>query len=230
MINVGVFGGNGRVAKFLIHLLAQDEDSKLASLYVRNELNFSIEAGTLVTNDLKVFLSASDLVIDFSHHEGTLELLKATLNDPKPLVIGTTGLSNEAREMLKEVGKLAPVLHASNMSYGVAVLNKLVASCSSMLPDADVSIIEVHHKAKKDAPSGTALELAHLIKSTNPSTHSIRAGDVVGVHSVSFYLNGECVELKHTASNREIFARGALNAAKWLLRKKPGLYSISDIN
>lgn len=251
MIRVGVFGASGRVGQLLLSDLKSDEEMSLSTVFVRNELNFSIDPSVLVTNDLHTFLSACDLVIDFSLPEACETLLKAAAKTPTPLVIGTTGLSVHQLNLLKDISQDMPVLYATNMSLGVALLNKLVFIASQTLEGFDIEIVEQHHRHKKDAPSGTALTLAQSAaagrnldldevrvsgRNGNIGERSkdeiavmaLRGGDIVGRHTVGFYNDGEFIELNHTATSRNTFSKGALRAGKWLVSKSAGLYSISD--
>lgn len=251
MVRVGVFGANGRVGKLIIDDLKLTDDISLSCVYVRNSLDFSIDPSILVTTDIKSFLNGCDIVIDFSLPEACEILLEACLKTPKPLVIGTTGLSAHQLNLLKQASESMPVLYATNMSLGVALLNKLVYQASAALGGFDIEIVEVHHKHKKDAPSGTALTLAESAayargldldtvrisgRDGNIGERSrdeiavmaLRGGDIVGRHTVGFYNDGEFIELNHTATSRNTFSKGAIRAASWLVDKKAGLYSISD--
>jgi len=178
-------------------------------------------------------------------------LLEEAIKTPKPLVIGTTGLNAHQLNLIKEASEIMPVLYATNMSLGVALLNKLVHQASAALEGFDIEIVEMHHRHKKDAPSGTALTLAEsAAKGRNLNLDDVRVsgrdgnigerskdeiavmalrgGDIVGRHTVGFYNDGEFIELNHTATSRNTFSKGALRAGKWLAEQKPGLYTISD--
>ena len=251
MVRVGVFGANGRVGRLLIDDLKKSDDISLGSVFVKNSLDFSIDPSVLVTTEIKSFLNACDIVIDFSLPEACEILLEATIKTPKPLVIGTTGLNTHQLNLLKQASENMPVLYATNMSLGVALLNRLVYQASSALEGFDIEIVEMHHKHKKDAPSGTALTLAEsAAKGRNLdldkvrvsgrdgnigersrdeiAVMALRGGDIVGRHTVGFYNDGEFIELNHTATSRNTFSKGAIRAAQWLVGKDSGLYSISD--
>jgi 4-hydroxy-tetrahydrodipicolinate reductase len=251
MIRVGVFGATGRVGQLLLSDLKQESDISLGAVYVRNELDFSIDPSVLVTNELRTFLKGCDLIIDFSLPEACEMLLQEALQTPKPLVIGTTGLSTHQQNLLEEASQSMPILYATNMSLGVALLNKLVAQASQTLQGFDIEIVEQHHRHKKDAPSGTALTLAKSAAaargldldkvrvsgrngnigertSDEIAVMALRGGDIVGRHTVGFYNEGEFIELNHTATSRNTFSKGAIHAAKWLADKPAGLYSITD--
>jgi len=251
VIKVGVFGASGRVGKLLIEDLKTTEGMSLSAVFVRNRLDFTIDPSVLVTSDMHSLLNASDIVIDFSLPEACETLLEAAIKTPKPLVIGTTGLNPHQLNLLKQASELMPVLYATNMSLGVALLNKLVHQASAALEGFDIEIVEMHHRHKKDAPSGTALTLAESAatarnldldkvrvsgrdgnigerSSDEIAVMALRGGDIVGRHTVGFYNNGEFLELNHTATSRNTFSKGALRAGKWLANKESGLYSIAD--
>ena len=253
MINVGIVGSTGRVGSLLIDDLENDEQAKLGACHVFDELKKSVPEGTVVTNDMKVLLDSSDVVIDFSAPAATEALLTQVVEngEGKPLVIATTGFNKHQQNLLLEASKLVPVLYATNMSLGVAVLNKLVALASKTLRDFDIEIVEQHHKHKVDSPSGTALTLAEHAAHARDldldevrvsgrdgiigartkdeiAVMSLRGGDIVGRHTVGLYNDGEFIELNHTATARNTFSKGAIKAAKWLINKEPGLYSIND--
>ncbi|MDU5325660.1 4-hydroxy-tetrahydrodipicolinate reductase [Campylobacter ureolyticus] len=219
--------------------LKEYENAKVVALFDKNSSN------------LEDFFKSSDVVIDFSMPEGTKALLEFAKKNPKPLCIGTTGLSKDELNLMKEISKNMPILYATNMSLGVAVLNKLAFLASKALSEFDAEILEMHHRYKKDAPSGTALTLAkNVAKARNLdldkvrvsgrdgiigqrskdeiAVMSLRGGDIVGRHTAGFYGNGEFIELNHTATSRATFANGAIKAAIWLSSQKNGLYDIND--
>jgi 4-hydroxy-tetrahydrodipicolinate reductase len=196
---------------------------------------------------------AADVAIAFSQPDATIETIDWCLKNKIALVAGTTGLNDQQREKIKAASAKIPVLYATNMSVGMNVLFNLAGKVAAMLGDQyDVEIIEQHHRFKKDAPSGSTLTLAeNICKATGrdfPASlshgrsgkdalrqkgdigiHAIRAGDIVGIHSVIFGTLGETITLNHTAHSRDTFARGALRAANWLVGKKPSLYSMADV-
>ncbi len=251
MIRAGVFGAGGRVGKLLIEDLRHEKEISLGAVYVRNELNFSIDPSVLVTNDMATLLKSSDVIIDFSLPEATQLLLEQAIKHPKPLVVGTTGMDNHQMNLLKTASESMPILYATNMSLGVALLSQLVHMASRTLEGFDIEIVEQHHRHKKDAPSGTALTLAHSAAAGRDldldavrvsgrngnigerskdeiAVMALRGGDIVGRHTVGFYNDGEFIELHHTATSRNTFSKGAIRAAKWLAGKPNGLYSIQD--
>jgi len=172
-----------------------------------------------------------DVVIDFSLPEAFDPVLAYCLAHARPLVSGTTGLSPEQIAALDAAAARIPVLWASNFSLGVAVLADLVERAARALPGWDCDILEQHHTRKLDAPSGTAITLGEAAGrgGANARYVAIRAGDIVGEHTVQFATLGERIELVHRATNRDIFARGALHAAAWLARQAPGRYRVADV-
>ena len=176
-----------------------------------------------------------DVAIDFSNADAITEVCSAALQHGRPLVIGTTGHSNEQRRMIEETARSLPIVFASNFSIGVNVLFWLTGKAAEQLgDDFAAAIVETHHTMKKDAPSGTAKTLAEVIRATRKAQseipiQSIREGEVVGEHTVIFSGPSERLELTHRAASREIFARGALHAAKWIISQPPGLYSMQDV-
>jgi 4-hydroxy-tetrahydrodipicolinate reductase len=197
--------------------------------------------------------SGSDVAIDFSLPEAVGDTLKNCTERSIPLVVGTTGLSQEQQDGVAALARAVPVVYATNMSVGMNVLFSLVGRVAAMLGDAyDIEIVEQHHRFKKDAPSGSALTLAQRIceatgrdypdslthgrsgkdaqrRGKTIGMHAVRAGDIAGVHSIIYGTLGETITLNHTANSRDTFVRGALRAAAWLLGKQPGLYSMADV-
>ena len=251
MINVGIHGGTGRVGRLLIENLKGDENAKVSGVHVIEKGDFVIDEAIMITNDTSVMLEHCDVVIDFTLPDGTEALMEAALKNPKPLVIGTTGLSKHQLNLLDETARNMPVLYATNMSLGVAILNKLAALAAKALSDFDAEIVEQHHRYKKDAPSGTALTLAeHVAKARGLdldkvrvsgrdgnigertkdeiAVMALRGGDIVGRHTAGFYNDGEFIELNHTATSRDTFAKGAIKGSKWIVGQKNGLYNITD--
>lgn len=253
MLNVGILGSTGRVGSLLIDDLDDDEQTKLSACHVFDELKRTVPEGIIITNDMTTFMDASDVVIDFSAPAATESLLREIVENggTKPLVIATTGFNKHQQNLLLEASKKVPILYATNMSLGVAVLNKLVSLASGALKDFDCEIVEQHHRYKVDSPSGTALTLAeHAARARDLDLDavrvsgrdgeigarskdeigvmSLRGGDIVGRHTVGLYNDGEFIELHHTATSRNTFSRGAIKAAKWLVNQEAGLYSIND--
>lgn len=177
----------------------------------------------------------ADAVIDFSSDAGAREALNIALDRSAALLVGTTALSAQTLSTLRDESKKIPILVAPNTSIGVAALSVAVANLAAALgPSFSASIVEAHHTAKKDAPSGTALRLAAVIKQGGGDLQdrhilSIRAGDIVGEHTVRFTGHGESIELSHRVTTRDVFALGALRAAAWLRAQPPGWWTIEDV-
>jgi 4-hydroxy-tetrahydrodipicolinate reductase len=197
-------------------------------------------------------IGACDVIIDFSSHRATEALLELALAHKKPIVIGTTGHSAEEKTRLLGLAQQVPCVWAGNFSIGVNLLFALTRRASAILgADYDIEVVEMHHRFKKDAPSGTAARLLEIIQEerklsaaalrhgregitgertpTEIGVHALRGGDVVGDHTVMFAAMGERLELTHKASDRGIFARGSLRAAQWLVGRKAGLYDMQDV-
>lgn len=190
----------------------------------------------------------ADVLIDFSHHSATRDVLDFAVKTQIPVIIATTGQTDEEREMIKEASKKVAVFFAGNMSIGIALLVELVKSAVKVFPEADVEIIETHHNQKLDVPSGTALMIANGIKAVREDAsfligrhengkrpqgeigiHSIRMGKIVGIHEVKISTSSQTITLKHEAHNRGLFAEGALKAAAFMCGKVKGLYSLGDM-
>lgn len=174
---------------------------------------------------------AFDVAVDFSLAAGFDPVLALCVQRNAALVSGTTGLESAQRDAVKRAAESIPVLSAANFSLGVAVLEQLIESAASALQGWDCDIVESHHVHKLDAPSGTALALGACAEQggAQPRYASLRAGDIVGEHTVQFTTRGERIELIHRATNRDIFARGALHAAAWLAGQPPGRYQLRDM-
>jgi 4-hydroxy-tetrahydrodipicolinate reductase len=204
-------------------------------------------------DDLRTVIAQGDVVIDFSSHAATLGIAALCTEHKKAMVIGTTGHSNEDRSRVIGFSSQIPMVLSSNFSTGVNALFWLTRKAAEVLgPAYDLEIVEMHHRLKRDAPSGTARTLAEILAEVRQQQldkvarhgrwgivgertaaeiglHSVRGGDVVGDHTVIFAGPGERVELTHKASSREILANGALRAAAWVVQQKPGLYNMQDV-
>jgi len=204
-------------------------------------------------DDLLPLIKEVDVVIDFSFHDATAQFAGVCAEHRKALVIGTTGHSDAEKSQISSLKSNIPMVWASNYSTGVNTLFWLTRKAAEILgPNFDLEVVEMHHRMKKDAPSGTAATLAEILAAvrkqqlsnvirhgrrgivgertpTEIGMHSLRGGDVVGDHTVIFAANGERLELTHKASSRETFAQGALRAAQWVVHQKPGLYDMQDV-
>jgi 4-hydroxy-tetrahydrodipicolinate reductase len=221
-VRVLLIGAAGRMGKTIVDLARTDREIDIVA---QCDLGDSIES----------VMQDCDVVIDFSHADAITEICRAALHCNKPLIIGTTGHSQEQRRTIQDTARSLPIVFASNFSIGVNVLFWLTRKAAERFgDDFSAEIVETHHKTKKDAPSGTAKTLADILKAAQiidgeVPIQSIREGDVVGEHSVIFSGPAERLELTHRAVSREIFARGALRAAKWIMGRPQGLYSMQDV-
>jgi 4-hydroxy-tetrahydrodipicolinate reductase len=174
-----------------------------------------------------------DVFVDFTTPEATETNLDYVARYKKALVLGTTGLNDAQLKKVEEISKVVPVVYSVNMSVGVNVLFTLLPEIAKRLgPDYNIEITEAHHRAKKDAPSGTAKKFGQILADTTKKEipiHAIRLGDIVGDHTIIFCGNSERIEIKHQAHSRDLFALGALKAAKWVMGKPAGLYSMQDV-
>jgi len=217
---------------------------------VAEVLGLSERTGVVVEDSLEKVIERGEVIIDFTFHEASLAHARLNARYGKAMVIGTTGFS---KEELSEIHDLArkhfPLVQAYNMSLGINLLYKLVELATRVLgEDFDIEIVEAHHRMKKDAPSGTAVKLSQILRETadlkrivhcregesprqegDLGVFAVRGGDVVGDHTVYFLGFGERIELTHRASSRDTFAKGAVEAAKWIRGKDPGMYSMFDI-
>ena len=248
----GIVGATGRVGKLLVKII-KEKNLELGSVIFDGECDVTFPQGTTITNDFKTFLENCDVVIDFSAPIATEKMVTTAIenNLQKALVVATTGFNDHQKNLLIKASESMPVLYATNMSLGVAVLNKVVEMVSAKLKDFEIEIVEMHHRYKKDAPSGTALTLAeHCAKARDLDLNKVRisgrdgiigertkdeiavmalrGGDIVGRHTVGFYNDGEFLEFNHTATSRETFAQGAIKVALWLVEQKSGFYTIND--
>jgi len=219
-VRVMLIGAAGRMGETVRELAQNDPEIQIAALC---DLGDPIEPA----------MRNCDVAIDFSQADSVDEICRAALQHGKSLVIGTTGHSQQQRKTIEETAHSVPIVLASNFSVGVNVLFWLAQKATELLGSAfNPEIVETHHKMKKDAPSGTAKTLAELLKVVRNSEipiQSIREGYVVGEHTVIFAGPEERLELTHRAANRGIFALGALRAAKWIVNKRAGLYSMQNV-
>jgi len=215
-----LIGAAGRMGKTVLDLAQSDREIEIAA---QCDLGDPIEPA----------MKNCDVAIDFSQADSINEICRAALQHAKSLVIGTTGHSQQQRKTIEETAHSVPIVLASNFSVGVNALFWLTQRAAEFLgSDFNPEIVETHHTMKKDAPSGTAKTLTEILKGVRSSEipiQSIREGEVVGEHTVIFKGPGESLELTHRAANRGIFAGGALRAAKWIINKPPGLYSMQDV-
>ncbi|CAI9084808.1 4-hydroxy-tetrahydrodipicolinate reductase [Candidatus Methylacidiphilum fumarolicum] len=227
-------GAQGKMGQTVVQAAALDPEVKIVGLIDKED---RLE---------EAFKIAADCIIDFSVHHFSQELVEAALSHSLPLVIGTTGHTPEELERIKEASQKIPIVMSPNFSLGVNLLELMVHTATVVLGKSyDKAIIDIHHNTKLDAPSGTAKRLLEVLMAAEkiieeaskdfssqeklPQVHSIRAGTVVGVHTVLYCGPGEVIELTHRAENRFPFAHGSLKAAKWIVGKPPAIYSMRDV-
>jgi len=240
MTKIIITGSKGRMGRALVSCAAHYSDLQVVG---------QIDQG----DDLRSMIQQGDVVIDFSSHSATPAIATLCAAHKKAMVVGTTGHSDEGRIQIANCQSQIPIVLSSNFSTGVNALFWLTRKAAEILgPGFDLEIVEMHHRLKRDAPSGTARTLAEILAAVRKQqlekvarhgragivgertaeeigVHSVRGGDVVGDHTVIFAAMGERVELTHKASTRETFANGALRAAQWVVKQKPGLYDMQDV-
>jgi 4-hydroxy-tetrahydrodipicolinate reductase len=263
MIKTIITGAAGRMGKRLIALVQESGNLTLSGAIEgpghsalgrdAGEEAGSCRTGIPIQDNIELALSESDVIIDFTTPRATLTTLEKAIQHKKAMVIGTTGLDKADLQTLNELAPSIPCVFAPNMSVGINVLLSIVGKIVKALgSDYDIEVIEAHHNKKKDAPSGTALELAEVLAqaanweisevgvfsrhgligergSREIGIQTIRAGDIVGDHTVLFGGQGERIEITHRAQTRDTFARGALRAAEWVVKQPPGLYHMSHV-
>ena len=248
MINVILSGCNGKMGRVITRLVREDNDIQIVC---GCDINTQSTAEYPVCDDINKFEGKADVIIDFSHPNCFDSLITYCYNTKTPILMATTGLSAEQIEKLDELSKEVAVFRSANMSIGINLLINLVKQAAVLLEDKfDIEIIEKHHNLKIDAPSGTALMIADEISSSVKNTpsyvydrhsvrqkrtkseigiHAVRGGTIAGEHDVIFAGYDEILEIKHTALSREIFAKGAIKASKFMADKKSGMYDMSDV-
>ena len=251
-INLAISGCLGRMGKQLIKSTRQDRTFKLTTLTENRVINKKISGIKPDLSNEQAFRKA-DIIIDFTVPKCTLNILKIASKLKKKVVIGTTGFTQKEEELIKKYSKKIAILKAGNMSLGINLLMYLTEIASKSLNNNFLSkVLEVHHKHKKDHPSGTALMLGKGIANGQNKTlnkligkkflnkksfpygkkinfNSLRKGEIIGEHEVMFSSGKEIITLNHEAFDRALYSEGALTAAKWLINKKPGLYSMRDV-
>ncbi|MDR0956629.1 MAG: 4-hydroxy-tetrahydrodipicolinate reductase [Endomicrobium sp.] len=254
-MKITVCGAAGRMGQAIISIAKTNQDIKIIGAL---ECNKSTAIGTgeppiSSIDNLEKFLTETDAIIDFTNPQSALKNLETAKKYNVPIVIGTTGFSEEQKlKIHNNISKSIPIVLSPNMSIGVNILFKLIEITAKKAKEYDIEIVELHHNKKKDSPSGTAVKLAEIAafslgknikdvgiygrhcsdcvrKKDEIGIFAIRAGDIVGDHTIYFVGQGERIELTHRAHSRDTFAIGAIRAAKWLLGKKAGLYDMSDV-
>jgi len=240
MTRIAINGSKGKMGQALIEAINLNENVDLGA---------GLDKGDNLNNSLEDF----DVLIDFSRPDATLNAISICTSSGKAMVIGTTGFSDDELEIINQASKDMPIVFAPNMSIGVNLTLKLLETSAKVIgPDSSIEIIEAHHRYKVDSPSGTALKMGEVVANAlgrdlsecaiygregieeprdinTIGFSSIRGGDVVGEHTVAFFMEGERVEITHKASSRMIYANGAVRAANWLHNKPNGLYSMQDV-
>lgn len=263
MVKIIVAGAAGKMGRAVLCLAKKDPGIKISGAFEKTdhpavgrdvgELLGEEPIRVFVHPDIRECIDLGDVLIDFTHPGATLTHSKIAAHHKRPMVIGTTGLSEAIVKELHKIARRIPIVQAPNMSLGVNLLFRLTQLAAKTLDSTyDVEIVEAHHRNKKDAPSGTALELIRQVaegrhspldsnvvfgrkgetgtrKSNTIGVHAVRGGDVVGEHTVSFLAEGERIELVHKASSREAFAKGVLLAAKFIAKKKSGFYTMQQV-
>jgi len=240
MTKIAITGSNGRMGQALIEAV---------------KLNPNVSQGSILNrgDDIERVLKDFDVLIDFTRPEATLDALSVCQSAGKAMVIGTTGFSDDALKVIDQASSDIPIVFAPNMSVGVNLTLKLLETTAKVIgTDSNIEIVEAHHRHKVDSPSGTALKMGEVIANAlgrdlsecavygregteEPRDRqtigfsSIRGGDVVGEHTVTFFMEGERVEITHKASSRMTYANGAVKASQWLTNKANGLYSMQDV-
>lgn len=260
-IKVGIMGASGRMGRMLLQSVLDNPNTTLVAGFVPDFSGLvGVDAGEFIgVGKVGVALSlfdenlpSMDVLIDFSLPSAINKTIKICTEKAIPLVVGVTGLDDEQETTLNAASQHIPVVYAGNYSTGVNLSLDLLATTAKVLGmDADVEIIEYHHKHKLDAPSGTALMMANAVATARKQTlktsaiygrhgqtkrtdgeigiHAVRGGEIVGEHTVSFIMNGEIIEITHKAQSRMTFANGAVRAGIWLTNKPSGLYNMQDV-
>ena len=260
MLKIAITGASGRMGRMLINATLKAEDLKLAAALVPEGepcigedagQTMGLTTGVSISSDLSC-ARGCDVLIDFTRPAGTVKHLEFCRTNKIAMVIGTTGLSADEVALVRKAAKDIPIVFAPNMSVGVNVTLKLVEIAAKLLADYDCEIVEMHHRHKVDAPSGTALEMGRRVASARGQTFedvallsreghtgersqptigfaSLRGGDVVGDHTVIFAKTGERIEISHKSGSRAGYANGSLAAARFLSTKNNGLYTMSDV-
>ena len=247
MLEIMVNGCSGKMGQVVCDLIEQDNDLVLKAgfdKFVTGEFAFP------VFSDISEITEKPDVIVDFSVPVATLNILEYAAKNNVPVVIATTGFSSDEEEKIKEYSKQIPIFKSSNMSYDIMIMQKLVKWLAPLLKDTDIEITETHHNRKIDSPSGTAQMLADSINKALGNTlhceynrhskrekrdkneigmNSIRGGNIVGEHTVQFFGEFETFEIKHTSYSRNVFAEGAIKAARFIINQKPGMYDMNDM-
>lgn len=245
MLRVIISGYSGSMGKVLTKCANEDSELEIVCGSSKDDLDVPFKT----YHKMSEVEELADVIIDFSHHSTIDDTLSYAIKTKTPIVIATTGFNDEELEKIKESSNIIPIFHSSNMSLGVNVLVKLVKEAAKSLNGFDIEIIEKHHNKKLDAPSGTAVMIANGVKEVLPDSeyiygrhgrsdkrssneigiHAIRGGTIVGEHTTIFAGHDEVVEIKHSAQSKDIFAKGAIAAAKFLVKQEAGYYNMNNM-
>ena len=246
MLKIIMHGCNGRMGQTIVNLIRESEDKIVVA---------GVSADGQALNSFPVYTNISecqedaDVIIDFSNPSSLNDLLAYATSHKTPLVIATTGYNDEELKKIREASKIIPIFLSFNMSLGINVLLKLIKESTKLLEGFDIEVVEKHHNKKIDAPSGTAIMIANAIKEVLPNIeysygrygtntkrkenevgiHAIRGGTIVGEHNVIYAGHDEIIELKHIAQSKDIFAKGSIAAAKYLVNQNPGYYNMDNM-
>lgn len=263
MIRIGINGAAGRMGSLIVRGVTESRDMVIAgALEAPGHPSIGKDVGTVIgggrrgvkiSDTLEKAFSTAEVIIDFTFPEASMKAARYAASTGRAMVIGSTGFTEEETAQMEVYARDIPIVMAPNMSIGVNIMFKVVSLLASLLgEDYDAEIVEVHHRLKKDAPSGTAMGLARAVAEARDGElkdlarferhgrigarpkgeigiQTLRAGDIVGDHTVLFAGNNERIEITHRAHSRQNFAQGALRAARWLKGRKPGLYSMLDV-
>jgi len=222
MIKICVSGSSGKMGSRIMELAKENADFRVCGSF------------DIVEENPEQFIESADCLIEFTTPQATIEHLALCEKHKKAMVIGTTGLSDAEKEKIDAASAKMPIVFSPNMSIGVNLLFKMASDAAKVLgPEYSVEIVEAHHVHKKDAPSGTAKEIARIIKDAKGAIEipieSVREGETVGEHTVKFESNVDLIEITHSAKTRDIFVKGALQAAKFVVGKKHGLFTMKEV-
>ena len=245
MLKIIINGYSGSMGKVLTKCANEDSELEIVCGASKDDLDVPFKT----YHKMSEVEELADVIIDFSHHSTIEDTLSYAIKTKTPIVIATTGFNDEELTKIKKASNIVPIFHSSNMSLGVNVLVKLVKEAAKSLNGFDIEIIEKHHNKKLDAPSGTAVMIANGVKEVLPDSeyiygrhgrsdkrssneigiHAIRGGTIVGEHTTIFAGHDEVVEIKHSAQSKDIFAKGAIAAAKFLVKQEAGYYNMNNM-
>ena len=235
MVKLGISGAAGRMGARIIELAQKDESLSIVfGLEAKNNPIIGKTKQNIVMTEDPAQIEDCDCLIEFTEAGATVEHLGYLIRYKKAAVIGTTGLSSDEQTKIKEASQFVPIVFSPNMSVGVNLLFRLVGEAAKIMKGYDVMVEEAHHIHKKDAPSGTAKKIGEILNRENFNLRiedimAVREGEIVGDHKVIFESEVDRIELFHSAKTRDVFAQGALSAARWVVNRSSGLYSMADV-